>query len=262
MHKKKAVFFDIDGTLWNEKNEIPPSAIKAIHRLREKGNLAFLCSGRCRAHIRSRELLGIGFDGIVSGCGTMIEYAGETVFYKKIENELVEHTIRTVRQYGCRPILEGREYVYLDEEEFAGSYFGRKLKEEMGDHLLSVSGQWGKWEISKLTCATESADTERCFEALKESYDFMIHNPAVVEMVPKGYHKGVGISKVCELLGLDLEDTFAFGDSANDLGMLRTAGTSVAMGNGSDEAKAAADYVTDTLMEDGIWKACEHLGLL
>ena len=87
MHKKKAVFFDIDGTLWNEKNEIPPSAIKAIRRLREKGNLAFLCSGRCRAHIRSRELLGIGFDGIVSGCGTMIEYAGETVFYKRIENE-------------------------------------------------------------------------------------------------------------------------------------------------------------------------------
>ncbi len=259
---RKAAFFDIDGTIWNIKNEIPESTVEAIRGLRKNGHLAFLCSGRCRSYIKNPKLFAIGFDGVVSGCGTMIEYGGETVFYKKLDNELVAHTINTVRSYGFRPILEGREYLYMDREEFENDYFGTKLSAEVGDHLLPIAGEWGRWEISKLSCATDNADREGCFAALAESYDYMIHNPYVVEMVPKGFDKGTGMVKVCELLGVDISDTFAFGDSANDLAMLRAAGTGIAMGNGSKEAKEAADHVTTPMEEDGIWNACRHFGLI
>lgn len=262
MPKNKAVFFDIDGTLWNWKNEIPKSAKEAIVQLRKNGNLAFLCSGRCRSYIRNPDLLGIGFDGIISGCGTMIEYNGKTVFYKRLENELAEHTVNTVRQYGFRPILEGREYIYMDPKEFDRDLYGKKLTEELGEHLLSIAGHWGRWEISKLACATENADRESCFHKLESYYDYMVHNEAVVEMVPKGFHKGTGIAKVCELLGMDIADTFAFGDSVNDLGMMKAAGVGVAMGNGTDAVKEAADYVTSSLTEDGIWNACRHFELI
>lgn len=262
MGKKKAVFFDIDGTIWNDKNEIPESTVRAIKMLRGNGNLAFLCSGRSRAYIRNPKLFEIGFDGVVSGCGTMVEYGGKTVFYKRLENELVERTILTVRRYGCRPILEGREYLYMDNDEFGDDYFGQKLRAELGKHLLTIAGEWGKWEISKLSCATENADRAACFEALKEDYDFMVHNSSVVEFVPKGYHKGTGIVKICELLGIEISETVAFGDSANDLGMLCTAGVGIAMGNGSDVAKTAADYVTTSMEEDGIWNGCRHLKLI
>lgn len=262
MSGKKAAFFDIDGTLWNFNNEIPESTVQAIRQMRRNGNLAFLCSGRCRAYIREPKLFEIGFDGVISGCGTMIEYDGKTVFYKRLDNELVERTLHTMRRYGFRPILEGREYLYMDFEEFAQDRFGKKVRAEMGDHLLTIAGEWGRWEVSKMACATENADREACFAALEEDYDFMIHGEAVAEVVPKGFHKGTGIAKVCELLGIELADTFAFGDSANDLGMLRTAGVGVAMGNGTDEVKAAADHVTTPLMEDGIWNACRHFGLI
>ena len=90
----------------------------------------------------------------------------------------------------------------------------------------------------------------------------MIHNERVVEIVPKGCHKGKGILEICEYLGVDIEDTYAFGDSANDIGMLDTAGTAVVMGNGSDMAKEHADYVTTDLLDDGIWNACKHLKLI
>lgn len=262
MRTKKAAFFDIDGTLWDIHNRVPESTVKAIRMLRKNGHLAFLCSGRSRAYIQSPKLFEIGFDGVVSGCGTMIEYAGETVFYKKLDTKLVEYTVNTVRHYGFRPILEGREYLYLDDEEFGQDSYGRKLKTEVGDHLLSVAGEWGKWEISKLTCVTDQAEWEKCYPALEKYYDCMVHNPRVIEIVPKGFHKGTGIEEVCRLLGMKIEDTFAFGDSANDIGMLRTAGTAVVMGNGSREAKAEADYVTDSLTEDGIWNACRHFGLI
>ena len=145
MSVRKAVFFDIDGTLWNTKNEIPESTVKAIGQLRRNGHLAFLCSGRSRAYIQNPKLFEIGFDGVVSGCGTMIEYGGNTVFYKKLDTQLVEYTIHVVRNHNFRPILEGREFLYLDEAEFTQDYYGKKLKAELGNHLLSVTGEWGKW---------------------------------------------------------------------------------------------------------------------
>ena len=115
MPKKKVLFFDIDGTIWNEKNEIPESTIDAIRTVRRNGHLAFLNTGRCSSYIQNPDLLSIGFDGVVCGCGTMIEYMGETIFYKRLEEVLVEHTVNTVRRFGFRPILEGRAYLYLDD---------------------------------------------------------------------------------------------------------------------------------------------------
>ena len=262
MPKKKVLFFDIDGTIWNEKNEIPESTIDAIRTVRRNGHLAFLNTGRCSSYIQNPDLLSIGFDGVVCGCGTMIEYMGETIFYKRLEEVLVEHTVNTVRRFGFRPILEGREYLYLDDCEFGRDPYGIKLKAEMGEQLRTIAGEWGKWEVSKLACAMDGADKKGCFAALEDYYTSMVHNDAVVEMVPKGFDKGTGIVRVCQLLNMDISDTIAFGDSANDLEMLRSSGLGVAMGNGTKEAKKAAGYVTAPMMEDGIWKACKYLGLL
>ena len=54
----------------------------------------------------------------------------------------------------------------------------------------------------------------------------------------------------------------AFGDGGNDIEMLRYAGTGVAMGNADDAVKAAADYVTTSVDDDGIMNALKHFGLI
>jgi HAD superfamily hydrolase (TIGR01484 family) len=86
--------------------------------------------------------------------------------------------------------------------------------------------------------------------------------PIMVEVVPKGYTKATGIQKVCEKLGIAREDTYAFGDSANDIEMLRYAGHGICMGDGTEDAKAAADYVTTALTDDGILHGLEHFKLI
>ena len=80
--------------------------------------------------------------------------------------------------------------------------------------------------------------------------------------MPKGFCKASGILKVCELLDIDIKDTYAFGDSNNDFSMLEIAGHSIVMENGTDEVKKIAEYITTSVTDDGIFNACRHYGLI
>ena len=64
---------------------------------------------------------------------------------------------------------------------------------------------------------------------------------------------------MAEHFGIPLSRTAAIGDGRNDVVMIRQAAVGIAMGNGKDEAKAAADYVTASVREDGLWKAIRYL---
>lgn len=57
----------------------------------------------------------VGLCGIVAGCGTYVEKAGEVLFYKRIEEEVLERTLKILKPYHYPVVLEGREYLYVDE---------------------------------------------------------------------------------------------------------------------------------------------------
>ncbi len=263
---RKLLFFDIDGTIWDYKNYIPESTKKAIMLARNKGHLAFLNSGRSRAFIREKNLLDLGFDGIISGCGTMIEYNGETIFYRNFKQEEVRRILEVTKKYNIRVILEGRKYLYANREEYRGDpkdgYYVEKIAAELKDDLKPIKGNTEGYDIQKFSCSTHGCDTEGFMNELKDDYHFIIHNDIVMEVVPKGFDKGTAIKKVCELLGDDIKDTVSFGDSINDREMLLASGTAVVMGNGTDIAKEYADIITTDLLEDGIMNAMKRLGLI
>ena len=71
--------------------------------------------------------------------------------------------------------------------------------------------------------------------------------------------KGKGLLTMAAHEGLKVSETIAFGDGGNDISILRQAGLGVAMGNAKDNVKAAADYVTASVDDDGISKALAHL---
>ena len=82
------------------------------------------------------------------------------------------------------------------------------------------------------------------------------------EITNKDINKGTGIEKVLEHFCADRSDAIGIGDSGNDIPMLSYCGTSIAMGNGSESVKAIADYVTKDILDDGIYHAFEHFGLI
>ena len=66
--------------------------------------------------------------------------------------------------------------------------------------------------------------------------------------------KDVGIRIICAQMNIDLSQVIAFGDTTNDIEMLKAAGIGVCMANGSDDAKAVADVIGDSCDNDGIAK--------
>ena len=258
----KGIFFDIDGTLWTKDMMIPDSTKEAIRKLKENKCLVFISSGRTRAFIQDPGLLSLGFDGILSGCGTSVNFRGEELLYKMISNEIVDATLKVLRKYEMPVVLEGRTFQYVDAEDFQGDPFLEVLRRDVGERLLGIRENHMNWEISKFSAVIKKDSYTKALEELSCWYDFLVHGTKVVEGVPKGYSKATGIQADCENLGIDREDTYAFGDSVNDLDMLKYAAYGIAMGNGTPEAKAAADYVTDDLLEDGIYNACAHFALI
>jgi len=80
------------------------------------------------------------------------------------------------------------------------------------------------------------------------------------EYMPPAINKSTGLAWFAESVGLTIDDCVAFGDSSNDLEMLRDAGLGIAMANARDDVKAIAAHVSPyTNDEDGVGQEIERL---
>jgi Cof subfamily protein (haloacid dehalogenase superfamily) len=82
------------------------------------------------------------------------------------------------------------------------------------------------------------------------------------ELSIPGIHKATAIAKVLQQLKISKKDTFAYGDSLNDLEMLEFVQHGIAMGNAKEEVKKAADDITNSHDEDGIYNSFKKYGLI
>ena len=275
---KKTVFFDIDGTIWDWKGIIPSSAKEAILKLKDNGHIPVLCTGRARGHVRNRELLDIGFPGIIAACGTHVEYEGRMLYESFLDDDTVKEIIRYSKECRVPIVLEGTPKHWVSPTGFERDSFVDRMLVEMGDDIVPLKEYTEDMKINKF-----AGDILRCsdygpFREYIRSKMFLIEHSngwesasesdapnavvGVFEGIQKGSSKADGIRRMCEYLGCDPKEAFAFGDSKNDLDMIEYVGTGIAMGDGADELKSAADYVTTGVWEDGIKNALEHFGLI
>ncbi len=262
---RKAVFFDIDGTIWDRRQWIPDSTREAFRLMKQQGHYLFISSGRTRVFIPDESLMPLGFDGVLAGCGTYGEFQREMKFYHRIPLEEIQRVNGVLRELEAAYILEGRHLLYLDEERFSEtSAFSKEIKKLLGQSVVRVTGNEENLEVSKF-CVNYLDDQDRQKELeqqIGDNFTMIYREGAFMEVVPKGFSKATGIQEICRLLEIAPEETYSFGDSTNDLDMLEYTAHSVAMGDGMQEAKDAAEYVTAPLAEDGIYQACKHYGLI
>lgn len=260
----KYVFFDIDGTLWDEHMIVPESTKEAIKKLQANGHKAFVCTGRAMGNVNDPQFDAIGFDGFIAACGNHVEMDGKILYERNMSYEEVKAIYDTSRAYNLPIIYEGTKYQWLDRDGFEGDGYITYIVENLKDAAVFLDEcELTEIQANKFSAlVNENTNYAGVEEALSISFDFMDHGDGIIEAVPKGTSKATGIAWLCEHLGIAIEDTYAVGDSINDLEMLEFVGHSIAMGNASAAAKEKAEYVTTHIHEDGIFHALEHYELI
>jgi len=258
---KKLLFFDIDGTLLEEKTGIiPDSAVEAVKKARENGHLAFINSGRTASFIGG-EVDKIEFDGILAGCGTYIEYQGKVLEHKTLSKELQDKVLDLLHECRIDAIVEGRYHNYFDVPE---KIWVKEFR-EFAEKYPFPCGTWEDEDIKFdkfFMYASENSDFDSFYKALKDEFDFIDREQGFYEVLPKGCSKANSVRYMVEYLGMSMEDTVSFGDSNNDLPMLECTNISVGMGNGSRGVLEKVTFVTKCVEEDGIQYAMKHFGLI
>lgn len=259
--KIRAAFFDIDGTLAAAGTHIiPDSARRAIERLKEKGILCVISTGRHPLEAEEENLLpGLSFDGAVWLNGQLCELRGECVLQSCFSPAQLVLLKGFLEERGKSCIFLERDAMYCNLVD--GRM--RKEQEKIGTAVPPVR-DIGNLEERKILQAVPFIDgaEERELSALLPECSLTRWGEGVVDFLPAGGGKEQGILAICRAAGIRPEEVVAFGDAENDIGMLRLAGIGVAMGNAEEAVKKAADYVTAQIEEDGIWRALVELGIL
>lgn len=253
--------FDIDGTILNDKTgKVSEKTKKAIYKARENGHYAFINTGRSYSEI-DKELLKIGFDGVICGCGTHITYRDETLLVKRIEGEKAKWMLDALQEYKIDAMLEGEDYFYISKEVRSPKMIA--VKDYFGEVVNKNCRYYEEEEpvFQKMSIILNpESNLEGFVEKCDKDYAFIRRSRNFYEVVPAGYSKATGIAYLMEYLGVAKEHTMAIGDSTNDLAMLEFSGISIAMGNSVDEVKEKVTYVTKSVSEEGVAFALEHFG--
>lgn len=199
---------------------------------------------------------------MVASCGAHIDFHKETAYQVLLTERQVTHALSVLKEYHMPVVLEGPEYVYVNESDFLDDPYVIHLRKELGEHLRNIPTDHSEIQINKMSSIAPTVDARQFVKEMGEDFDVVIHGQGIIEINPAGISKATGIRKVCEMLDIPHENTFAFGDSANDLEMLAYVAHSIAMGNGTEEVKNTAEYVTRSVDKDGILHGLKHYGLI
>lgn len=261
--KQNIIFFDIDGTLISEKTfTVPDSAKKAIKKTHDNGHLVFINTGRPLLEIDDwiKEL---NFDGYICGCGTYIEFRNKELFHRSLGVSLSKQIINKLREYHIDAILESKNCLYYDINIRSKEVLRIKDRHIKDGIYKGQTFDDPDIDFDKLVIWTnEYSDFEAFHEEFKNTLEFIKRDENFYELVPLGFSKATGIKYLMDLLDIPHENTYAIGDSTNDLSMLEYVENSIAMGNSHHLLFDLVSFVTKNIDEDGIQYALKHYSLI
>lgn len=246
-------FSDLDDTLLTTDKKVTPKTLAALKNFVDRGNIFIICSGRgLDSAIKIRRNLGLvfphSFIAAYNGCQIYDCDTEETVFKVGLPISIVREIFKLADEYGIYL------HTYSDEHILCG-----KDDEEIQDYRKKVSTpviispdplSYLNSDPCKIICIElhDHEKQERFRKAVQEKYgdiiDTMYSSPVYLELIPKGYGKGTAVKILAKMLDVPIERTIAAGDAENDNSMLVEAGLGIAMRNGSEGTKAAADVIT------------------
>lgn len=255
---KKIVFFDIDGTLLDHNKKLPESTKKAIKLLQEKGIYVAIATGRAPFMFEElrREL---GIESYVSFNGQYVVFENEVIYKNPLNKESLHKLLQKAK-------INSTPLVFMNEKTLKSTVeYSKHVEDTLGVFSLKhpeydeLFFQDSDIYQTLLYC---SEDEEDHYASLDSNIRYIRWHPTCMDVAPAGGSKAIGIQRFIERAGFEIKDVYAFGDGLNDIEMLETVGTGIAMGNAEKELLKHADLVTSAVDEDGIYNGLIKVGLL
>lgn len=258
---RKAIFFDIDGTLINSfggRKDISPRVKKSLRLLQKEGHYIFIATGRPYAFL-DEVIRDFGFDGYILANGAHVMVNEKTIHSQSMEEKFVKSFVSMLDKNKIEYVLEDEKNSYLkpSQKNFADFFEKIGILEE----CFKPEYELDSLQVHKIEvlCPTSKILND-CIEFISEypqyNYCNSIH-PTHLEVYLKENHKASGILKAIDYLDIPIEQTYAFGDGMNDIEMLSTVGCGIAMGNASSEVKKYAKQITEGVDCDGVASGIE-----
>ena len=259
MNDRKIIFFDLDGTLIDHSsNSIPKSTIETIRRLKENGHIIVIATGRppCLFYNIDKTL---DIQTFIASNGRYVKHNGEVILNDFIEPEVVNRFVTDMEKRKIDVAFESEADFVLNKRsnnlvnQFI-EYFNLKFPRIEKDFYKHN-------KILQMVMFYDSKD----FQEIANNYpelDFNISCPYGIDINKIGGMKEVGVQKVLDHLGFSRSDSIAVGDGYNDVSMIQLAGLGIAMGNACEPLKKAADIITDSCSDDGIYNVFRKLKMI
>lgn len=273
MRKPALIALDLDGTLLNDKKQLTDRTRAAVEAAAAAGAEIVPATGRFYRGIPEviRDLPFVRYAITVNGAQVLDARDGGTIYAAEIPGPdavaLLEHLDTLPVIYDC--YVDGWGYMTASMQERASEYIDYAPSLRMVQELRTPVPELKAFlrsqtkNVQKMQLFTRDIPLrDRLVGALAERFPelvFTVSLPNNIEINCRSADKGKALLALAEHLGVPREETMAFGDGTNDLTMLRSAGCGVAMANGHEDVKAAADLIAPSCDEDGVARILETL---
>ncbi len=256
MTYKALTFFDLDGTLLNEHSQITSEIAEAMAALRKNDVLPIIATGRTEPEVHAiREAAGITSNIVMNGAFIRID--GKEVFSDTLSDDLCRKMYEAAKE-------NGDELCYYNERGYRATGYTEEMigaYNYVRSPLPEIDPLYFEQDRVNMLLVLGVGNDDYYHQRFPE-LTFYRNTPFSIDVVKKGTSKGTGVKRLIEILGLENVPTYGFGDGSNDFALLEACDHKIAMGNGIQELKELADFVTLKNTEGGIVHALQHFNLI
>ena len=250
---------DMDGTVLRDDKSISEETVRAIREFREAGGFFIIASGRPLPAMT-------GYLKELAPNAPLVTYNGAKIVDHRdghvlFEEGMLEDDAILLMKEGER---QGHTVIVWSDDILYGNELNENMRiyvdhTDIIPHKYESPEQFRGRSVTKIILNDEPAKIEKTKRDAEKMglklTSWATSGTEYLEFYSSRVSKAVSVGKATAMVGCDVPEIVAVGDGCNDIPMIRFAGLGVAMGNAApEEVKEAADYVTDTNMNDGVAK--------
>ena len=273
MDKIKLIACDMDGTLLNSKSQISPKTLESLNKASENGIEIVICTGRTSKEITqyTKQILNAKYAICTNGAFIIDLKSNKRIFEDQLPLKEALKIIELTKNYDVSLEFFNENGAFLEKHAFDNlkeyhlEQFTELLHstctpiENIKEYILKLGTPVDKINIFCKNISNKDKIINLCKDNLNAKVTFSLEYNTEINSPTAS--KGTALQNLCKQLNVKSSEVIAFGDSSNDISMLKFAKYSFAMGNSIDEVKKIAFKTVPTNDEDGIAIGLEMLNI-